>query len=270
MKRQLAVFFLVSFTISWSIWLPLYGHHFGLQTITPLTYQHALGALGPMAGAMITSWIYGGRKEVTRLLLQMIKPGGIYALIALLSPFALAILAMTPAIIARHSTDSIGALMHNSEFPHFSIFTLVLYNLVFFGFGEEVGWRGFVLPRLQGRFNALQSALLLTIPWALWHLPLFLYRPGYVGMEMAGTAGWVLSLLTGSVLLSWFYNSTRGSILVCAVFHACIDIPFTAPIGPQVAGLTGMLITVWGLATIFVFKPQTLCSNREMQIYVKE
>lgn len=267
MKRQLAIFFLLSFTISWSVWLPLYGHHLGLQTTAPLTYQHALGALGPMVAAIITSMIYGGRRELTRLLLQMIKPGGIYVLIALFSPFALAILAMTPIIIAHRSIASLSALLHNSEFPHFSIFTLIIYNLVFFGFGEEAGWRGFVLPRLQTRFNALQSALLLTIPWAVWHLPLFLYRPGYMSMDAAGVAGWIISLLTGSVLLSWFYNSTRSSILVCAIFHACIDIPFTAPIPGQIAGITGMLITVWGIATIFVFKPRTLCRNGKIQTY---
>lgn len=269
MKRQLAVFFLISFTISWSAWLPLYGHHFGLQTTAPFTYQHALGALGPMVAALITSMIYGGRKEVTRLLLQMIKPGGLYALIALLSPFALAILAMAPAIITQQSLRSLSGLLHNNEFPHFSIFTLIAYNLVFFGFGEETGWRGFVLPRLQNRFNALHSALLLTIPWALWHLPLFLYRPGYMSMDIAGAAGWVLSLLTGSILLSWFYNSTRGSILVCALFHACIDIPFTASISTQVSGVTGMLITLWGLATIYIFKPQALCRTGKMQTFVE-
>jgi len=269
MKRQLAIFFLVSFTISWSVWLPLYGHRLGLQTTVPLPYQHALGALGPMIAAMITSVIYGGRIEVTRLLLQMIKPGRIYTLIALLSPFVIAIVAMAPAIIAHHSVDSLRGLLHNNEFPHFGILTLIIYNLVFFGFGEETGWRGFVLPRLQSRFNALQSALLLTIPWAVWHLPLFLYRPGYMSMDIAGAAGWILSLLTGSILLSWFYNSTRGSILVCAIFHACIDIPFTASIPAQVAGVTGMLITLWGLATIFFFKPNALCRSGKMQTFMK-
>lgn len=258
MKRQLAVFFLLSFAISWGIWLPLYSRHLGVHTISPFPYQHAFGALGPMIAALLTSAMYGGRKELTGMLLQMIKPGAFYPLIALLSPFALAILAMIPPLISNTSLASLSALLHNNEFPNFGIVTLFLYNLVFFGFGEETGWRGFALPRLQRRFSALQSAMLLTVPWAAWHLPLFLYRPGYMSMDIAGVTGWILSLLTGSVLLTWFYNSTRGSILVCAIFHACIDIPFTAPLPASVTGTTGMLITLWGIATIFIFKPAAL------------
>ena len=78
-------------------------------------------------------------------------------------------------------------------------------------------------------------------------------------MNMAGIAGWVLSMLTGSVLLSWFYNSTKGSILICAVFHACIDIPFTADIADKnVMSYMGILITLWGILTIVIFKPKNL------------
>ena len=136
-----------------------------------------------------------------------------------------------------------------------------IYNLLFFGFGEEAGWRGFALPRLQNKMNALTASIILTLFWALWHLPLFFYRPGYTTMDFAGIAGWSFSLLTGSILLTWLYNSSRGSILICAVFHSTIDIAFTTDIADKnILNYMGFLITVWGILTIIIFKPKNLAA----------
>jgi membrane protease YdiL (CAAX protease family) len=104
----------------------------------------------------------------------------------------------------------------------------VLYNLFSFDFGEETGWRGFALPWLQAKYNSWWATFILTVIWAGWHIPLFLYRLGYVSMDMAGIFGWGISLLTGSFLLTWFHNSSGGSILIVSIFHATIDIAFTA------------------------------------------
>jgi uncharacterized protein len=153
----------------------------------------------------------------------------------------------------------LGGLLSAKEFPEFNLVTFFLYNLVFFGLGEEVGWRGFALPRMQGRFNALTASIVLTVFWALWHWPLFLYRPGYTAMDVAGIVGWVLSLLTGSILLTWLYNASRGSVLIAAVFHSTIDVAFTADFADQnTVQYMGFLITVWGIATLVVFRPRDL------------
>lgn len=98
-----------------------------------------------------------------------------------------------------------------------------------------------------------------------WHLPLFLYRPGYVSMGVAGIVGWVLSLATGSILLSWLYNSTKAGILTCAIFHTTIDVTFTANFaGTSVVGNMGMLITVWGVLTILIFRPANLSKHNKL------
>jgi membrane protease YdiL (CAAX protease family) len=158
----------------------------------------------------------------------------------------------------------------NKEFPQFNLPVLFIYNLVFFGFGEETGWRGFALPRLQTRFSALKATLVLTLFWALWHWPLFLYRPGYASMGPGGAAGWLLSLLTGSVLLTWLYNSSRGSVMVCAIFHATIDIAFTSDyLDKNIVGLMGMCITLWGIAVILIYKPRNLSRSFKVSKYLR-
>jgi len=77
------------------------------------------------------------------------------------------------------SAPVLANLGRSNEFPQFSALAFLAYNIVSFGFSEEVGWRGFALPRLQQRHAAWLATLWLTLGWAIWHAPLFLYRPGF-------------------------------------------------------------------------------------------
>lgn len=85
------------------------------------------------------------------------------------------------------------------------------------GLMEELGWRGYVLPKLLERRSALASALILGIPWGILHLGLTL--PGQMN---AGTS-WVstiLFILGISVILTWLFVQTKSGIVACVVFHA--------------------------------------------------
>jgi membrane protease YdiL (CAAX protease family) len=81
--------------------------------------------------------------------------------------------------------------------------------------GEEMGWRGYVLPRLQAKHNALASSLILGLIWGLWHLPKFLSH-----FDAAAFAWFMLHILAFAVIMTWLYNSTKGSLLLVALCHA--------------------------------------------------
>lgn len=260
---QLLTFFGLAYLISWIIWLPLYGGVFGWSDLPTLPFHHALGGLGPLLAAFITTGIFQGGEGVKQLIKKclQVKPL-IYLSIALFSPFVLVLLATIINYFVNHSPIQLSGLFTSKEFPQFNLFTFFIYNLIFFGLGEEVGWRGFALPRFQRTYSALTSSIILTIFWAIWHWPLFLYRPGYTSMDFAGIFGWTFSLLTGSVLLTWLYNSSRASILICAIFHSTIDIAFTADLADKhIVNYMGFLITVWGILTILFFKPKNLATT---------
>lgn len=261
--KQLVTYFGLAYLISWVIWLPLYGHIFGLTNLPILPFHHGLGGLGPLIASFLTIWIYYKQEGVKQLLNKCLRLRPlIYLIIALLSPFLLAFLATSINYFADKSPINLSGLLSFKEFPNFTLLTFFIYNLLFFGFGEEVGWRGLALPKLQEKFNALTSSIILTVFWAIWHWPLFFYRPGYTLMGFAGIFGWTFSLLTGSVLLTWLYNSSRASILICAVFHSTIDIAFTADFADKnIVNYMGFLITVWGILTIIIFKPNNLATN---------
>src|SRR5206468_1423254 len=90
-------------------------------------------------------------------------------------------------------------------------------------FGEETGWRGFALPILQRRHGALAASLLVTPIWAVWHLPYFFTVTTYRGFAPAGYLAFVFGLACGSIVLTWLYNRTNGSILACAIWHGLFN-----------------------------------------------
>jgi uncharacterized protein len=254
--NRLLSFFVTSYLISWLIWLPLYLPAFGIRTLPVLPYHHAFGALGPLLAGIIFAVKENGERGFTGMINSMFNPKGklVCLIIAILGPFLIVLIAIFANSFMSSSPVNFGGIGVSKEFPEFSFFSFFIYNLVSFGMGEETGWRGYALPALQKKFNPFWASLILAIGWALWHWPLFLYRPGYTEMGLSGIAGWFMSLVTGSILLTWMYNRSK-SILVCAFFHATIDIVFTSDIAsPDVMNIVGAIVTIWGLLTLLIFR----------------
>lgn len=87
---------------------------------------------------------------------------------------------------------------------------------------EEIGWRGYLLPRLQGNFTALKSSIILGVVWGIWHLPLWLLEPERIYFEPAWIAFicFVAHSIFGSIFYTFLFNSTKGSILLVSLYHA--------------------------------------------------
>ncbi len=105
-----------------------------------------------------------------------------------------------------------------------AVLTIFLFS-IFPGsaLGEEIGWRGFALPQLQTRCSALAASLGLGVIWALWHLPLWL--TGSAGHPLALYPAFAVAVVAASVLYTWIYNSTGGSLLIVVLFHATTNLP---------------------------------------------
>jgi uncharacterized protein len=123
-------------------------------------------------------------------------------------------------------------------------------------FGEETGWRGFALPILQRRHGALPAALLITSIWGVWHLPYFFTVSTYRGFAPAGYVGFVFGLACGSLVLTWLYNGTGGSILACAVWHGLYNLA---------TGTVGSTGTIQGVTSAFVYIQAFLLVGLELR-----
>ena len=177
---------------------------------------------------------------------------------AFLLPAALFAVSLVVLAIFDGSPVSWNRMGASTEYPEMPLPIFWLANVVCYGFGEEVGWRGFALPRIQTRRSALSSALLLGLAWAGWHLPLFTFSEGLSRLGIGGTAGWLMSILTGSVLMAWFFNSSGGSVLAVAIFHGVLDIFMTSPVAPYVATAMGAILTIGTIALVPLFGPSNL------------
>jgi len=105
------------------------------------------------------------------------------------------------------------------EAPAFSVpslLVMLLMGLLMGPLSEEAGWRGFALPRLQSRYNALVSSLILGLIWAVWHLPLW-----FVDTPQASMSFWLFStyLVFSTVVMTWAYNNSEGSLVLAVLFH---------------------------------------------------
>ena len=119
---------------------------------------------------------------------------------------------------------------------------------MFFGFGEEIGWRGFLQPQLERRYPLVTAANVVAIVWAGWHLPLFGITPSYRAMPAIGFIGFAASIWVASWIFAWLSQIGRGSLLIVAVFHAWFDIATTSPLGPDVLPTAmGAGVTLIGL-----------------------
>lgn len=114
-------------------------------------------------------------------------------------------------------------LMGGLPFATWSWFTAraVLFTFLVVGIGEEVGWRGWMLPELQKRFSPLTSSILLGLVWGFWHFPLFV-----IGVYPGGPESVVEYLVFGpllAILFTWLFNRTGGNLLLCMALHAAIN-----------------------------------------------
>jgi len=210
--RTFAIFVVGTLAFSWGLWALL------LLELVPPSATGSLvriGGFGPFVGALV-ALLESGRsiREWLRSNLRVRLPARWYAYALVLPPLFIVAAGLVHATLFGASID-LGAVNPPWFYP-------IAVVVVFFvgGGQEELGWRAFALPALQGRFSALTASLAVGVVWAVWHLPLFLL-PGS-GQSDLPLGPYVVAVLAVSVVLAWLYNAS-GSVLVAMLFHGGIN-----------------------------------------------
>ncbi|WP_333106687.1 MULTISPECIES: CPBP family intramembrane glutamic endopeptidase [unclassified Microcoleus] len=170
-------------------------------------------AIGPALAAMIVSQVTHGKTGIRDLNKGLIRwrVSLIWYIVAVLGSAILLIVAQAVTKLLGLTVTIITPPVTLSPYVIFGLGVNFLANTC-----EEIGWRGFALPHLQKRYNALIATLIVGILWGLWHLPL-VFLVGHPMSEFPFV--WFITIVADAFIYTWIYNSTKGSILLVALFH---------------------------------------------------
>ncbi|HQY92393.1 CPBP family intramembrane glutamic endopeptidase [Caldilinea sp.] len=214
-RHPLIAFFVLAYALPWLVWGTSIAEVRGLLSFhipQPLAFW-----IGLTLATFGVAALSGGAPAVRDLLSRMVRwrVAPIWYVAALLLPGVLSVVAIG-LFLALGGTNEVGVLLSLQ-----ALLPALLFYIFFFLLTEETAWRGFALPRLQAKYSALVASLILGVLWGFWHLPL-VFIPGSF-QATTPFIGFVLSAVATSVIATWLFNHSQGSVLIAAIFHAATD-----------------------------------------------
>jgi uncharacterized protein len=214
------IFFALTFAISWGVG--------GLFLALPTRLELIFGPLGPhnpvfyvlayapTLSALILTSVLGGSAGVKALFATLVRPFRMIWLIVavlLIPAIALSLVLLLP-------------LMGYTMWPVTNRAIFVSAPLLLLGtwqafkntgpLGEELGWRGYALPRLLMKWNALTASIVLGLVWTLWHVPAF-FLAGVMGQSFSGFGWWALDTFGFTFVITWLFLRANGNVLVAGL-----------------------------------------------------
>jgi len=244
--RSLVGFFVLTYAVMWTFFITVAAA--AIPARSPL--GAALLLLGTFAPSLVALWLTARAEGSAgvRALLGRIFQWRVPARWYLFAVGYIPAIKLTAALIHRLATG---------EWPRFGSEPWYLIPLAIaistpFQAGEEIGWRGYALPRLAARFGLARASILLGLLWAFWHLPQFFIRE-------ADTYGqsfvvFVLQVTALTVAMAWLYAHTNGSLLLVMLMHSAVNnakdiVPSAVPGGTDTFGLSSSLVA-WLTVTL--------------------
>jgi hypothetical protein len=227
----LLTFLSVTFAITWIAWFSANALSPGEAARGASGLLFYLGVFAPGIVALVMTWRAEDRAAAGALL------GGLFQWQAGLRWYAFAVgyiaaVKLAAAVLHRFVA---GEWPRFGEQPVLLMLAATVFSTVTLGqAGEELGWRGYALPRLAARFGLGRASVLLGVIWAVWHLPLFFIAG--TGTTDQSFPVYLLQVTALSVTIAWVYHNTGGSLLLTMLLHAAInntkDIVPSAPATP--------------------------------------
>ncbi len=260
-QRPLLAYFVLSYTISWAIWLVgvALGQASSLETFAVFLF---LGSFGPALAGLTVAACEGGAAGVRSLLLRLIQ-------VRVRFPVYLAVWFIFPAVVACGLWLLKFPFKTGAALNILSLIVAMPINGFLTAFlspgplGEELGWRGTALPRMIG-WGEWPSSLGLGLIWAFWHLPVAIlfpsWREPFPGLEVDLFPWLVLypvSLMAVTVMLTKLWKWSSGSIFVCILFHGVVNATFqiTDKVSSPYSALSAFALLdglLWLAALVFI------------------
>lgn len=255
------VFFLATY-----LWSGVFG---GLAILMDLSMESAAGlvlvllaALGPMVMGITFSYLTRdkeGRRDYWKRIINFKRISARwYLIIFLFVPILNGLAALLDMLIGG-TGGTWGDVVLNAFTNPASLVLSILFATLF-PFIEELGWRGYLLDRLQEKYSALASSLVLGVLWSVWHLPTFFIRDSYQASLGIGTPAfwWFFAgIIPLNFAFTWIYNNTYRSTLAVILFHAMVN--FTGELFTLSERADTLSILLWFVAAIGII---LICNTR--------
>ena len=261
-SRDILTFILIAFGFSWAFWVPQAAIAHGWEApgwvVRLVEGPWNIAAFGPTIAAFLVVW----RRNAFSGLVSFIWAGLLMRFrLWLLIPALLLFPAITAtAILAAKGWDGLQAASPLFTAP--AAIPAVAMTILLTGgpVQEEFGWRGFLFARMRTRFAGLLAAVFVGLIWAIWHFPLN-FTAGENGPQYTDAApiliGSIITLTLVSILISWIYNASRGSVLLTILMHGSLNVstfylfpvfehPEALPIYTGLIFLAAVVVTIVG------------------------
>jgi membrane protease YdiL (CAAX protease family) len=256
-KHQLSAFFFLTYLIMFGVMFA-YIYFYPNQPLQQWSLVWFFSIFSPSISALIVTGIIGGMPEIKRLLggftrWQVGLRWYFWAAFLILGPLAI-------TLIYKALGNQSEGIMPGETIS--SMAGIIVFTLFSGPIAEELGWRGFALPRLQEKYNALVSSLILGVIWTCWHIPFF-FTTGATQMSIPFPIYLVL-VVTSSIYLTWLYNNTNGSLIVTILGHFTYNLTgfLTGVLRLMPAMLfymtAGPLLALVVAAVVFIYGPRYL------------
>lgn len=230
-RHPLTSFFVMAYAFTWIVWSPWVFGQDGAGWLQVRVDRKLSGFLnaaailaGPTLAGFVMTWVTEGRAGVGRLLARFVLwrvEAGWYGFVFVGVPLVM----LLGTIAYAAAKPNFGALGGANYLVTYSL-TFVLVLILGGPLLEEPGWRGFALPRMQNLMGPLPASIVLGVFWGLWHVPEFFVPSWAASSGGGGLWGIFLFTLTAimfTVVITWVFNNTRGSLLIAILLHASID-----------------------------------------------
>jgi len=248
-NHPLAAFYLLAFGVTWAGWLPQAAYSRGLFPFdSPIFY--ILGGVGPLLAVFLVEWALSGKLDAGKIFEPYLRwrVGLLWYLVALFGYAGLWIVALIWRGELAPELARLGPL--SAMLPVFLISFLAAIP-------EQVAWRGFALLRLQARYSALVSSLIVGALWAVWHLPLLLNANSVMSTYPLGA--YLIYVIAVSVIYAWIFNNTRHSLLIVTLFHAACN-----TVGPFAGMEQALIVSLAAVFLVVVYGPSHLSRHSSL------
>ena len=250
MRHSLPKFFTLTFAATWICWTAsvAIARDNGSAAIAGALFL--LGTFAPALVALaLTDRIEG--RAATRALLRRVFEWRVDAKWYVFAVGYMPVIKLSIALVHRFAT---GGWPRFSQEPWYLLVAAIVVS-TWVQAGEEIGWRGYALPRLTDRFGLAPASVILGIFWASWHVPLFLAPEG----DLFGQSFplYVLQVTAVSVAMAWLYWRTKGSLLLVMLPHAVVNntpriIPADVADGTSPWAISTSFVTWLGVAFLWI------------------